>query len=173
MTGCLVPRTNWVNDACLRCREDVVYHAICPHTGASVCPGLCDDCEGRRWATFAHTAPRRIQRKRTKGWRMPEGVIYVGRPTKFGNPFAPQIIPGWATLSRQYAVDDFTRWLNAGPGSWTMGAFKSMEESDAARDRLLAGLPDLRGRDLACWCPVGQPCHADILLGMANEEFAA
>ena len=33
--------------------------------------------------------PERIQRKRTKGWRMPEGAIYVGRPTKWGNPYWP------------------------------------------------------------------------------------
>jgi hypothetical protein len=34
------------------------------------------------------TTPRRVQRSRTKGWKMPEGAIYVGRPTKWGNPFA-------------------------------------------------------------------------------------
>ncbi|WP_269062108.1 DUF4326 domain-containing protein [Salipiger marinus] len=30
-------------------------------------------------------------------------------------------------------------------------------------------MPELRGRDLACWCPDG-PCHADVLLKIANEE---
>lgn len=33
------------------------------------------------------SAPRRIQRRRTPGWRMPEGAIYVGRPSPYGNPF--------------------------------------------------------------------------------------
>lgn len=37
-------------------------------------------------ATDPH-APTRIQRKRTKGWKMPEGAIYVGRPTQWGNPW--------------------------------------------------------------------------------------
>lgn len=31
--------------------------------------------------------PKRIQRKRTKGWRMPENTIYVGRPSVYGNPY--------------------------------------------------------------------------------------
>jgi Domain of unknown function (DUF4326) len=33
------------------------------------------------------TSPRRIQRQRTKGWRMPAGAIYVGRPSPWGNPW--------------------------------------------------------------------------------------
>lgn len=33
--------------------------------------------------------PQRIQRKRVKGWRMPEGAVYVGRPTEWGNPWRP------------------------------------------------------------------------------------
>lgn len=34
------------------------------------------------------TRPQRIQRKRTKGWRMPEGAVYVGRPSRWGNPWS-------------------------------------------------------------------------------------
>ena len=116
---------------------------------------------------------KRIQRKRTKGWRMPEGAIYVGRPTVFGNPFAPTVIPGWATMSREYAVQDFTTWLNSprdGSFFWrnVNGGFQSREESQAALAKLDARLPDLRGKDLACWCPIDQPCHADVLLELAN-----
>lgn len=37
--------------------------------------------------TPALCGPRRIQRKRTKGWKMPENTVYVGRPTKWGNPW--------------------------------------------------------------------------------------
>ncbi len=116
---------------------------------------------------------KRIQRKRTKGWRMPEGAIYVGRPGKFGNPFAPKIIPGWATMSREDAVEDFVTWLNQpreGLFFWRNvdGGFRSVEESQAARARLEDGLSELRGHDLACWCPLNQPCHADVLLELAN-----
>lgn len=116
--------------------------------------------------------PKRIQRKRTKGWRMPEGAIYVGRPGKFGNPFAPKIIPGWATVSREYAVDDYRRWLfhhhgtrrMSGPGGGII--CWCLDHGD--RDAVLPLIPTLAGRDLACWCPESQPCHADVLLELAN-----
>lgn len=116
--------------------------------------------------------PKRIQRRRVKGWRMPEGAIYVGRPGIFGNPYAPPIIPGWATASREYAVDDFRNWL-AHPGVFwqnTSGGFETREESIAARVRLIEALPALRGKTLACWCPLDQPCHADVLLEIANRD---
>src|SRR5690348_3995079 len=46
--------------------------------------------------------PRRIQRKRTKGWRMPEGAVYVGRGTRWGNPFVLKTRGG---LARVPALD--------------------------------------------------------------------
>lgn len=99
--------------------------------------------------------PSRIQRRRTPGWRMPAGAVYVGRPTRFGNPF-----PGGG-IGREYSVRLYREWL---AGADHLGA------SNAAllrRDRILDGLPDLAGRDLACWCPPGEACHADVLLDLA------
>ncbi|MEO3856176.1 DUF4326 domain-containing protein [Acrocarpospora sp. B8E8] len=119
--------------------------------------------------------PQRIQRKRTKGFRLPEGCVYVGRPSVFGNPFAPAVIPGWATHSRELAVEDFGNWL-AHPDVFsrnTSGGFATKPESVDARDRLLAALPQLVGHDLACWCHLSQPCHADVLLSLANPEGIA
>lgn len=47
--------------------------------------------------------PTRIQRKRARGWRMPAGAVYLGRPTKGGNPFAVgEPVPEWA--ARRYGV---------------------------------------------------------------------
>ena len=43
-------------------------------------------------------------------------------------------------------------------------------ESERQRAALLARLPELRGHDLACWCPLDGPCHADVLLELANRE---
>lgn len=95
--------------------------------------------------------PKRIQRKRTKGWRMPEGTVYVGRPTIFGNPFP---------MSRDYnALELFRKWVNGARGTGGGGL---------RRATLFGRLPDLRGKDLACWCKEGAPCHADILLELAN-----
>jgi hypothetical protein len=115
---------------------------------------------------------QRIQRRREKGWTKPSDAVYVGRPGIFGNPFAPTVIPGWATASREYAVEDFRAWL-ADPGRFwrnTSGGFETREHSITARDCLMDALPRLRGKTLMCWCPVDQPCHADVLLELANTE---
>lgn len=102
------------------------------------------------------TTPRRIQRKRTRGWRMPAGAVYVGRPTKWGNPYRIGHYP----LTAQRAVDLYRRWL---AGEQT-GARRppSAEFLEAIRT-------ELRGRDLVCWCPLDRPCHADVLLELANR----
>lgn len=100
--------------------------------------------------------PQRIQRKRTKGWRMPEGAVYVGRPTVWGNPFrSGQTSPHnfRVTLDAQHAVD----------------LFRQICEARAEAGTLDELLKPLSGKDLACWCPLDQPCHADVLLELANR----
>lgn len=118
----------------------------------------------------ATTKPQRIQMKRVRGWRKPEGVVYVGRPTKWGNPFsvAACIDTGFAETvaeARPVCVFEFRSWLtNSGIG-WAAGEMR--------RAWMLEHLDDLRGRDLACWCPLDQPCHADVLLELANRRVAS
>lgn len=82
-----------------------------------------------------------MQRKRSKGWRTPENTVYVGRPGKWSNP---------------YTLRDHTR-----------------EEAVAlyrehVRGREAEIVAELRGRNLSCWCAVGEPCHADVLIEIAN-----
>ena len=96
--------------------------------------------------------PTRIQRKRTRGWRLPPGAICVTRPGKYGNPF--RITPDRPAKD---AVIAFAVWLD------TMDA--------AEREAYLA---PLRGHDLACWCRLSAPgkvvwCHGDILIEQANR----
>ena len=120
--------------------------------------------------------PKRIQRKRTKGWRMPEGAVYVGRPSKWGNPYTVQMMQErmdelakadlgpWETIRAvDLAVEAFRSDLTYGPDSvwWWYGPHSQIIRINLALD-------DLRGRDLACWCPLDQPCHADVLLELAN-----
>jgi len=119
--------------------------------------------------------PERLQRPRVKGWRTPAGAVYVGLPTLFGNPFAPKIIPGWATMSREYAADDYRNWLSHPHGTRRRGGTGELmcwclKHGD--RDQVLAHITKLRGLDLVCWCPVGQPCHGDVLLQLANTNSA-
>ncbi len=99
--------------------------------------------------------PKRIQRKRTKGWRMPEGAIYVGRPTKWGNPFGRG-----QQRSRRQAANDYSDWL-AG------NLFPHFEQE--RRQWILDNIKSLRAQDLSCWCPLSEDCHVDILLRLANE----
>ena len=99
--------------------------------------------------------PKRIQRKRTKGWRMPTGAKYVGRPGLWGNPF------GWsgAHASRATATRNYRAW------------FAGREFGDFEQDRrqwILDNIESLRDQDLACWCPLSEDCHADILIELAN-----
>lgn len=101
-------------------------------------------------------APVRVQLRRTKGWRMPPGVVKVDRTTRWGNPFKVGMLD---VPDAQTAVARFRRLL-ARPDL----------EADHARfsltpERIRA---DLAGKSLACWCRPGQPCHADVLLQVAN-----
>jgi hypothetical protein len=92
---------------------------------------------------------RRIQRRRTKGWRMPPGCVYVGRPTKWGNPFS---LDEWHPARVR---DDFRRWVRA----------PEQAELRAAARR------ELRGKDLCCWCHEdAEWCHADEWLVIAASE---
>ncbi len=86
---------------------------------------------------------KRIQRQRTKGWKMPENALYVGRPTRYGNPYT------MAEYGRVEALKLYREWL----------------KQKLLQDPLF--LEPLRGKDLACWCrPLQDSCHADIILEM-------
>jgi hypothetical protein len=109
--------------------------------------------------------PTRIQRRRTRGWRMPEGAVYVGRPSKWGNPFPVGVyvdIFGNRVTGRTLAelrIREYTEALLAGRLAVTV--------DDVRRE--------LRGRDLMCWCPLpgpGEPdlCHAAVLLRIAAGD---
>lgn len=92
--------------------------------------------------------PQRIQRKRTKGWTMPVNTVYVGRPSRGGNPYRAS---GATTAAEAVAM--FRDYLRRAPD----------------QDEVRTYLNSLRGKDLACWCPLNQPCHADVLLELANR----
>ncbi|MGO2819458.1 MAG: DUF4326 domain-containing protein [Brachybacterium tyrofermentans] len=97
-------------------------------------------------------SPQRIQQRRTKGWRKPEGAVAVGRGTKWGNPW--RVEDG---MSRKGAVWRY-RDAVTGPLRPLAPHLPEIEEVRA----------ELAGRDLMCWCPLDQPCHADVLLELAN-----
>lgn len=124
--------------------------------------------------------PKRVQMTRQKPWRAdnPDAVI-VSRPSMLGNPFPV------AMWGRELSVALFE---NSAQGTWnpsTLGQDKSDEQFAVAYKQhtdWLARIIDhpvdvarslLAGRDLACWCSLDQPCHADVLLELANQEATA
>lgn len=117
--------------------------------------------------------PVRIQRRRTKGWRMPEGAVYVGRPTQWGNPFTVTLCGGASPAVEYFRAFCLGEFSNSFPDN-VKRAYRMAES------RLYRGGPAtltlgelaavfIRGKDLACWCPLNQPCHADVLLALANQ----
>lgn len=130
------------------------------------------------------TQPARIQRRRTKGWRKPDNAVYVGRGSKWGNPFALApaasqrggLLDMWAveykgrklgrwddsSAARADAADRYARWIREP---------QQARLAEAVRT-------ELAGRDLMCWCPLpaeGEPdhCHAAVLLELANQPAAS
>lgn len=99
--------------------------------------------------------PQRIQRKRSKGWKMPENTVYVGRPSQWGNEF--EVGEG---VTPEIAVERFALHMN---GYWGYVLGKS-----GGSKELRDWLKPLQGKNLACWCKPDAPCHADILLEMAT-----
>lgn len=125
--------------------------------------------------------PRRIRLSRQRGWRKPEGAVVVARPTRWGNPFRMvrtdcsiggmcwTVTDGTLTHdcldterhAREVAVELYD--LHTGP----------MGNHELDLDEVCAALA---GHDLACWCPLvdsegnRMPCHADVLLAIANQE---
>lgn len=104
--------------------------------------------------------PKRIQRRRVKGWTMPKGAIYVGRPSKYGNPMHVGMFRGF---TRADAVEHFERWLNG-------DVHINVPQGPLHGKKLAADAKvELRGKDLACWCSLSEKCHADVLLKLANS----
>ena len=100
--------------------------------------------------------PHRVQLRRTKGWRMPPNTVKVDRTTRFGNPFQPGM-PGMP--DRRTAVELFERAFHGGDLT------REDPDSPFTEENIRAAL---RGKNLACWCPLDDACHADVLLKIAN-----
>ena len=112
--------------------------------------------------------PIRHQRKRTKGWRKPEGAIIVDRTSKWGNPYTVEAAKHNSVSSpHQHAVDAFENWLK---GNYCKLACNDINKLKTLRKTILTNIHQLKGKDLVCFCPLDKPCHADVLIRMANEQ---
>lgn len=99
--------------------------------------------------------PSRIQRKRTKGHKLPPNTVCVTRPGKYGNPYTHD---SWATINGEFRQ------------------LRSIEEAVQAFrelcERTEMTFSELRGKNLACWCKEGACCHGDVILEIANRGGA-
>lgn len=133
--------------------------------------------------------PIRIQLSRAKGWKMPENTVKVDRSTKWGNPWRTGS-PGCLGLrempsdyrlplpvDQKSAVNAYRIWLTKKPEWWmipsdhmftTRGWEAFWAAFNSQQQAVLMRLHQLRGKNLACWCKPGDPCHADVLLELAN-----
>lgn len=104
--------------------------------------------------------PQRIQRKRTKGWRMPDNTVYVGRGSRWGNPFVVEKDGDAKECVRKYS-EMLIPYRHQGETNSLHDFYISSANIDAIRT-------ELNGKNLACWCKIGSVCHADVLLEIAN-----
>ena len=134
--------------------------------------------------------PDRITLSRTKGSRKPAGAVVVARPLIWGNPWIAGdpgrvLLPGpdgvtWQAecdlslrLPPEGAVELFRSWLSGVPATLPACLNAAGDANYTAnfahrRSLVLTRLPTLRGKDLACWCKPGSPCHATVLMEFAN-----
>lgn len=135
------------------------------------------------------TCPLRIQRSRAKGWRMPDGAVYVGRGSMWGNPYrvANVQVESRGELSNVLAVEDVrdgsivqTHFLSVRAATeWAVFRYRTeisaalllpdvAATADPDAHWRAQHLPEIAGKPLACWCKLSHPCHADALLDLAN-----
>ena len=92
--------------------------------------------------------PERIRLRRTKGWRKPDGAVVVARPSRWGNPYRVGV-----DGDRAQCVQRYRDAVEGGELGFTI--------DDPRRE--------LTGYDAACWCPLDEPCHADVLLEVCRR----
>ena len=106
--------------------------------------------------------PERVQLRRTKGWRMPANTVKVDRTTRWGNP--------WTVGDCRTAAEAVQIFRAAVIGFESNGSWCGpCAHKDSYIGKIIADAHQLRGKNLACWCPLDQPCHADVLLELAKR----
>jgi|CXWL01.1.fsa_nt_gi hypothetical protein len=116
--------------------------------------------------------PQRVQLSRKRGWTMPPNTVKTDRSTGFGNPYrvwkakpldAKPLEKPWWVESELHV------WMFATKDEATAAAIRLFTETmtDHMKDKVRQSL---KGKNLACWCRTGAPCHADVLLEIANQK---
>lgn len=98
---------------------------------------------------------------------MPEDAVYVGRPTRWGNPYRIERESAWEFTVRTDTSIIGTFEAEHSARYWAAMSYRAWwSERPVSNEEIRE---HLAGRDLACWCPLDAPCHADVLLEIANR----
>ena len=112
--------------------------------------------------------PIRVRRSRTKGSKLPPNTVCVTRPGIFGNPFLVAKAEEAGYRNPPDNPNALAEWCVSLFRQWLVSVGDPVPAFDGQRAKLLAALPTLRGKNLACFCLLDAPCHADVLLLFAN-----
>lgn len=128
----------------------------------------------------------RIQRKRSKGWKSPPNTVYVGRPTMWGNPFSVReslykdhwsVVFEGKSISAEFAtkrnaqaeaVRLFEKWFSTEIADIGTELHNFRNKYGWKGFSLACAVNMLRGKNLSCWCGENEPCHAEVILRLAN-----
>lgn len=119
----------------------------------------------------AEVKPKRIQRKRTKGSKLPDGTLCVTRPGRHGNCFPVgmwfhKFTADWNVWSCGDSPHFGNEQVRDLPHSLEL--FRDYAKHRAQRDPLWLE-PVRRAKFVACWCKENAICHADILIELAFQ----
>lgn len=114
--------------------------------------------------------PQRFQRKRLKGYKLPDGCVSVTRPGRWGNPFEVFFENNkyWILRSKSGAQDPRSFDTKEAASAEAVNLYKPWLAEEIKAGRL--NLDDLRGKHIACYCAINSPCHGDYLLEIANQQ---
>lgn len=130
---------------------------------------------------------KRLQKtNRQKGYKQPDNAFFVGKPTKWDTPFRVVEVPNNDVLNELFVRWMVVSWIDFS-GYLDYNEFLTRNEAAKASietfERMLVDgkiptygkkwrekLEEMRGKDLLCYCPIDEPCHADVLLKYANEK---
>lgn len=124
--------------------------------------------------------PIRIQRKRTRGWKMPENTVSVTRPGKWGNPI--KLVAGQMYIDASYRRKHLDPWVWINPGDiedvlylykklWDGTEFENPDLQYWSDKFKSYDLRELVGKNIACFCKETAPCHGDFLIKRASQQI--
>ncbi len=127
--------------------------------------------------------PIRVQRKRVKGWKLPENTKCVDRSSKWGNPF--KLMGDIIYIDAGHRRKILDKWVIFSEGGNTIEDVLIHYELLVSKQIVSEDNPDLQywidhfnkldlreleGKNLCCFCNLDSSCHADSLLSMANNK---